>query len=177
MPAQLTAAHLGGGDLVKETMRTALAIILGIILATVHVALAGISAIQAAARAAGAVVSLSNEVVAITEPGGPAVPVLALAAVSAAVAGALTVLVRGAGAEVRRGLRLGYVLGAAAALIVALTQAAYPPDGFVVGPLGWIIEGGVNSAVHLCALIALFLLLPWRWRLSRGEQEDAGATS
>lgn len=63
-----------------------------------------------------------------------------------------------------------------AAAVGALTQGRYPPAGFVPGPLGWLVEGGVDCAVHLCALIARFLLLPGRrGHLSRVRRADPPA--
>ncbi|GAA1733199.1 hypothetical protein [Brachybacterium phenoliresistens] len=107
----------------------------------------------------------------------PVLPGLGIALLSALVLAALTLLASRLGPAAGRALRLGYAGGGLAMIVAAFVLAA-GPRGFDLGPIGWVVLGGADSAFQLCVLVALALLLAdraraWSARAARTRPADA----
>lgn len=151
----------------------------GVLVGAVYVVLAGLLSIQVIAMQSGAVIDLTNSVVAITSPQLPVLPMLALAALSM-----LMVYFLATGAQGFRKRRVAFLAGfGAATLLLVVSSFLFAArravevgalsQGLAYGWKGWIEEGGQNSAVHL----VLFLSVGALWRALRGHPTFADRTS
>ncbi len=137
----------------------------GVLLSFSTVCLIGILTIQIVGLRGGAVFSIDNQVVAITEPNPGFPQLVAIAAVGAASIAVLALAVRNRSKRTRFAFRSGFV---AATLIQVAVSAVLTAQRWTVPNLnypkplwgeGWVIEGGMNSAVHLILIVASYLLL------------------
>ncbi|OYN90989.1 hypothetical protein [Parenemella sanctibonifatiensis] len=141
-------------------MRIVLNVMIGAVVALVHVLFGGLIAVQISATEGGAVVDLSNAVASVRDP-GPAplanVALVILGCVALGLIGALP----GQRRDQRRTARpIAYVVISLALIVTALRVEVFPPEGFFLGPLGWLVEGGQDSSVQLsCALAAVVVVM------------------
>lgn len=138
------------------------------LLGLVYVLLTGILSIQAIGARAGAVFDLNNELVAVTSPRIPVVPMLATALLSGLVFYAVAVVIQKRAIGVRISTVAGFTVAVIALIIWSFTitpdgaPRGVGPVGVAVGWEGWIQKGGTNPAVHLVVVLALGALWPFR---------------
>jgi cytochrome bd-type quinol oxidase subunit 2 len=148
----------------------------GVLLSFSTVCLIGILTIQIAGVRGGAVFDIDNQLVAITEPNPGFPQLLAIAAVGAVSIAVLAFAVRDRSKHTRFAFRSGFV---AATLIQVAVSAVLTAQGSTFPNLneiqprwveGWVMDGGMNSAVHLILIVAGYLLLS---NLSVSEKAQA----
>lgn len=155
-------------------MRTVVWGVSGIALGVAYVFVIGSLSIQVTGRRLGAVLDLKNEIVSVSPPTVPIVPMLGIAVVSGLVMYVLTAAVR----ALPRVHRLAWVVGFALTVLalVALSWLG-PADRFIDPdrprgmPAGWqgsFEQGGDSPAVHVLLLFAIGSA--WLYPGSRGGE-------
>lgn len=144
--------------------------------------LIGFLTIQMAGIHGGAVLGIDNQLIRVTDPNPGFLQMLATAAVGSASIALLAPAVRNRSKSTRFAFRSGFV---AATLIQVVVSAVLLAQGSAVTSLnepqprwveGWVIEGGMNSAVHLILIVAGYLLLSSRSVSEKAQtpRSDAG---
>jgi hypothetical protein len=145
------------------------------------VLLIGFLTIQIVGLRGGAVFGIDNQLIAVTEPNPGFLQMLAIAAVGSASIALLGPAVRNRPKGTRFVFRSGFI---AATLIQIAVSAAITAQGSTVPNLnypkprwgeGWVIEGGMNSAVHLILIVAGYLLLSSRSVSEKAQTRRSGA--
>tara|TARA_B100000378_G_C17956698_1_gene382048 strand:+ start:398 stop:898 length:501 start_codon:yes stop_codon:yes gene_type:complete len=139
--------------------------ILGVVASAVLVVVVGLLQIQIQGAALGAIYDLNNDLVAVTPPRTAYLAIVALPVFCAGVL-VLTLFAGGSAHGPERsfggiGLGLGALALTAAAYLTGTNREAAPQATRMAtetqissGWLGWLQEGGQNSAVHLVCLLA-----------------------
>jgi hypothetical protein len=137
----------------------------GLLLSVISVLLIGYLSIQITGLRGGAVFGMDNQLMAVTTPGPGLVQRLALAAVAGTCVALLVLGVRRQPKSVRALFRGGFVV---AAVVQVAISGVYGVQKAGVSTLndprrpwveGWVEHGGMNSAVHLILVMAVFLLV------------------
>lgn len=145
-------------------MRNAAWALAGVAVSLVFVFGIGILTIQRTGLMGGAHFDLSNQLVRVTQPGPALLPLLAIAAWSALVVFVLVAAVRNRPRRSQFLFRVSFATATAALIGVSLWSlvAGYAQNGltqgFSLGILGWIEEGGASSVVHVVLLFMLVVL-------------------
>lgn len=135
-------------------------------LGVLAVAIIGVMSAQAVALEGGAVLSLNNEVVGVTDPHLPILQFAAIASSGALISYMLTLGVAAWPRGRRHSLLIGFCITVGALSVLGLYLAAARDEaaggisvGFARGWQGWIEEGATNSAVHLLLILSLGTLV------------------
>jgi hypothetical protein len=153
----------------------------GLLVSVITVFLIGFLTIQIEGIRGGAVFAIDNQLIAVTEPHPGFLLMLATAAVGGASIAVLALAVRNRPKRTRFAFRSGFI---AATLIQVAVSAVLTAQGSTVPNLnepqprwveGWVIEGGMNSAVHLILIVAGYLLLSSRSVSEKAQTLRSGA--
>jgi hypothetical protein len=152
----------------------------GLIVSVIAIFLIGFLSIQIAGLRGGAVFGIDNQLVAATTP-GPGLPQrLAIAAIAGACVALLALAARHRNQNERALIRWGFI--AATAVQVAVSAVLSVQGAGAAGTLndpqrpwaeGWVVQGGMNSAVHLLLIVAVFLLFAKPLRTSDASGTDS----
>lgn len=138
--------------------------LLGVLLSLFTVCLIGFLTIQARGIQGGAVLGIDNQLVGVTEPRPAIMQMISIAIVAAACVAILSIALRNRSKSIRMSVRIAFVATSIAAATFSLILTAQqirvlslhePQPSWATG---WILEGGLNPAIHLSLLIALYLL-------------------
>ncbi len=148
----------------KNIIRALSGSILGVLLSLFTVCLIGFLTIQKRGIQGGAVFGIDNQLVAVTEPRPAIMQVISIAIVAGACMAMLSIALRKRSKSLRISVRIAFVATSIAAATFSLILTAQqirvlslnePQPAWATG---WILEGGLNPAIHLSVLIALYLL-------------------
>lgn len=140
-------------------MRMILGFLAGAAIAIVNCLLVGVGSIQASGSKSGAVYDLNNTVVAVTEPRLPILSSLSIVASSALCVAVIVILASRYSPGARACVRLGYSVLGVIAIVMAYSMMDVPPEGFLEGWRGWVVEGGSLPVFQLCVVAAVVSLL------------------
>jgi hypothetical protein len=148
----------------------------GLILSVVCVFLVGFLTIQIAGIRGGAVFGIDNQLVAVTTPGPAFIQRMALAAVAGAGVVLLAIAVRH---RAQRALfRMGFIGATVIQIVVSGVLSAQEAGASTLNDPqrlwaeGWVVQGGLNPAIHLLLLIAIYLFFA-QSRASEGIPSNA----
>lgn len=151
----------GGAPARASALTTVLTVSAGVALAGLYVVAAGYLEIRAQGAEDGAQYDLGNQLVGVTTPSPPTLPLAGLAIASLAVVGVVALLPRRATRAQRR------VLAGTVALVTLLLVAAGWRSEFAGGPWEWVHDGptpglmgalqhaATSPAVHLVCLLCI----------------------
>ena len=135
----------------------------GLLLSAISVLLIGFFSIQIVGLRGGAVFGIDNQLVAVTVPGPGFVQRLAVAAVAGACVALLALAVRHRPRNVRALFRSGFIAATVVQVAVSAVLLAQEAGASTLNDPrrpwaeGWVVQGGMNSAVHLLLIVAIFL--------------------
>lgn len=138
--------------------------LLGILLSLFTVCLIGFLTIQVHGIQGGAVLGVDNQLVGVTEPRPAIVQIMSVAIVAAASVATLSIALRNRSKSVRISMRIAFAVTSIAAVTFSLILTAGQVrvsslnEPQLPWAKGWILEGGLNPAIHLVILIVLYLL-------------------
>lgn len=135
----------------------------GLLVSVISVFLIGILSIQIGGLRGGAVFGIDNQLVAVTTPGPGFVQRLAVAVIAGVSVMLLAIAVRHGNKNERVLFRLGFIAATAVQIAVsAVLSTQEVGAGTLNDPRrpwaeGWVVAGGMNSAIHLLLIVAIFL--------------------
>jgi hypothetical protein len=147
------------------------------------VVLIGFLTIQIEGIRGGALFGIDNRVIAVTEPNPGFLLMLATAAVGGASIALLALAVRNRSKRTRFAFRSGFITATfiqVAVSAVWTVQRSTAPNLNEPQPRwveGWVIEGGMNSAVHLILIVAGYLLLSNRSVSEKAQTAEVASGS
>lgn len=136
----------------------------GLLTSAVSVFLIGFLSIQISGISGGAVFGIDNQLVAVTTPNPGFIQMLARAAVASACVALMVLILRRGSQSARVAFLSGFIGATLVQIAISAVLAAREMGATSLNtPLspwvkGWVEEGGMNSAVHLLLIIAIFLL-------------------
>ncbi|MDX6231123.1 MAG: hypothetical protein QOH68_71 [Nocardioidaceae bacterium] len=128
-----------------------------------YVLAVGVLSVQTMGARAGAKFDLNNELVSVTSPTIPVLPMLGTALLSALVLYAVTFGLRKRSTRTRISVAMAFAAGALSLVVWSLTMTpagVLATEGIPLGWEGWIKEGGTSPAVHVVIILALGALWP-----------------
>lgn len=135
----------------------------GLLLSVVAVFLIGFLSIQISGIRGGVVFGIDNQLAAVTDPSPGFVQRLAVAAIAGACVAVLAVAVRHRSKSTRALFRSGFIVATIVQVAVSAVLSAHDTGVSALNdPLrpwaeGWVVQGGMDSTVHLLLIVALFL--------------------